>query len=166
MYLSTSNLIYTLAQSGTGNCAIIVQGNGSDLTNAKGLKGRARRKMITQKMAYILIDIAKKKNDVDRQQGYWNTFHCQNRIYSAKGKFYGRYCKNRFCTLCSSIRKADIINRYLPIIATWTQPYFVTLTTRALSRTRLRKRIGDLNRGFEINQPVVQKGTVGARAKS
>jgi hypothetical protein len=106
--------------------------------------------MITQKTIYSLIDVANKKGHAEKAKSYWNTFHCQNRIYSSDGKYYGLYCKNRFCTLCCSIRKADIINRYLPVIATWQEPYFVTLTAKALQKTRLSKRVRDLNRGLCI----------------
>lgn len=147
----------TLAQTGTGfvtetpgKSLIIVNRNGSTLTDGKAKQGRAKRKMITQKMIFNLINVAKKKEDAERVQGYWNTYHCQNKIYTANGKLYGQYCKNRFCTLCCSVRKADIMNRYLPVIATWPEPYFVTLTAKALPKTNLSKRIRDMNRGFRI----------------
>jgi hypothetical protein len=146
----------TLAQTGTINKeigtgkVIIVNGKGSDLANDKALKGRAKRKMITQKMIFSLIDVARKKEDREKMDSYWNTFYCQSKIYTADGKLYARYCKNRFCTLCCSIRKADIINRYLPTISEWPEPYFVTLTAKSLPKTRLSKRMQDMNRGFRI----------------
>ena len=52
----------TLVQSETGllgKGAIIVNGNGTDLVDDKAIKGRAKRKMITNKMTLSLIDIAK-----------------------------------------------------------------------------------------------------------
>ena len=101
-------------------------------------------------MIYSLIDVAKKNEDVEEGKSYWNAYHCQNRIYSADGKFYGPYCKNRFCTLCCSIRKADIMNRYLPIISKWPEPYFVTLTAKAVKAKSLDKRVRDMNRGLRI----------------
>lgn len=89
--------------------------------------------MITNKMALSLIDVAKENKDFDRLKGYWNTYHCQSKIYTANGKLFGRYCKNRSCLLCCSIRKADIMNRYLPIIKTWEDPHFVTITAKSVS---------------------------------
>ena len=66
-------------------------------------------------MALSLIDVAKENGDVEREKAYWNTYYCQNSVITANGRLYGKYCKNRFCTLCCSIRKAEIINKYLLI---------------------------------------------------
>ena len=59
----------TLVQSGTGlsgKGAIIVNGNGTDLLNDKAKKGRAKGKMITNKMTLSLIDVVKESKDFDR----------------------------------------------------------------------------------------------------
>jgi hypothetical protein len=141
----------TLAQSGTetfGKPAIVLTGIGSDLNNGKALKGRAKRKLITQKMMLSLLDVANKKGDSQNKKSYWNTYHCQNKIHTAKGKLYGKYCKNRHCTLCCCIRKADIINRYLPVIENWEEPYFVTLTIRSVPRYKLKPVMNSMLKGF------------------
>lgn len=146
-------LFYRLGQNGTnkmGQKQAIVTGNGSDLNNSDGLKGRAKRKTITQAMILSLMDVAKQKGDTEKQNSYWNTFYCQSNIISAEGKFYDKYCKNRFCTLCCSIRKAEIINKYLPIIKEWQEPYFVTLTVKSCKANRLKVMIGKLLQGFSI----------------
>ena len=143
--------IYTLAQSetaGIGQSIQIVCGNGSDLADQKALKGRAKRKMITQKMILSLVDVADGKRDLNQIKSFWNSYHCQSSIISSNGRYYGRYCKNRYCTLCCSIRKATIINKYLPVIENWEDPYFVTLTAKSLSSKNLHKRMKDMNRGF------------------
>lgn len=154
---SSGSSLNTLAQTGTGDGsgaigkqAIIVNGRGSDMKDGEVMKRKAKRKMVAQKLNFSLIDIAGKKKDTVRQKSYWNTFHCLNKIYTANGKMYGRYCKNRNCPLCCSIRKADIINHYLPIIATWPEPYFVTLTAVSVRKGILYKRIKNLNRAFSI----------------
>ncbi len=146
--------IYTLAQNGTGKVVksngkpqIIVSGNGSELTNPES---RAKRKLITQKMTLSLIDVVRAKGEPERKQAYWNTFHCQNKIVSSGGKLYGIYCKNRFCAVCCGNRKADIVNRYLPILNTWEDPFFVTLTAKSVSAKSLKKRMKDMIRGFRI----------------
>lgn len=89
-------------------------------------------------MALSLIEVAQKKEHYEKIKSYWNTYQCQNKVYSFDGRLYGKYCKNRFCTLCSSIRKADIINRYYPVLSTWNEPYFVTLTVKACKAPRLK----------------------------
>lgn len=141
----------TLVQSGTaslGKGVALVTGKGSDIRNKSVLEGRAKRKLITQTMILSLIDVAKAEGDYESIQSYWNTFHCQNRLITSNGKAYTNYCKNRFCTVCLSIRKADIINRYLPVISQWEEPYFVTLTFKACPSSLLENRIDAVYRAF------------------
>ena len=145
--------IYTLGQNGTVQVKqkqIIVSGKGSDLSNTEALKGRAKRKTISQSMVLSLMDVAKQKGDDDKQNSYWNTYYCQNKIIITDGKLYGKYCKNRFCTLCCSIRKAEIINSYLPTIKEWKEPYFVTLTIKSCKANRLKLMIGKVLQGFSL----------------
>jgi hypothetical protein len=118
------------------------------LSNDKALKGRAKRKTITQSMVLSLMDVAKQKGNNENQNSYWNTYYCQNRVIVNDGKLYGKYCKNRFCTLCCSNRKADIINKYLPNIKEWGDPYFVTLTVKACKGNKLNVMVSKVLEGF------------------
>ena len=127
---------------------LVVFGNGTDGNNEKALKGRAKRKLITQKLMLQLIDIAKEKGADDRFKAYWNTYHCQSNLISADKRFFGRYCKNRFCNICNSIRKAELINKYFPIIKTWKESKFMTLTVRAVSGNQLYKRVRTIKKKF------------------
>ena len=150
----------TLAQSETAHLqkpVLIVNGNGAELSDSNGLKRKAKRKVITQSVVISMIDIEKENGNTEMEKSLWNTYHCQNKIHSANGKIYGKYCKNRFCTLCSSIRKASLINKYLPIVKTWEKPYFVTLTARAISLKSLKRRMSDMNRGFRLISSKLRK---------
>lgn len=150
----------TLAQSETAHLqkpVLIVNGNGTELSDSNGLKRKAKRKVITQSVVISMIDIEKENGNIEMEKSLWNTYHCQNKIHSANGKIYGKYCKNRFCTLCSSIRKADLINKYLPIVKTWEKPYFVTLTAKAVPLKSLKKRMSDMNRGFRLISSKLRK---------
>jgi plasmid rolling circle replication initiator protein Rep len=147
--------IYTLVQSGTNllpknNKNVIVSGNGTDSLDNPSLINRARRKTISRAVILMLIDIAKEKGDNERVQQYWNSYHCQSKIYCSENKLYGNYCKNRFCTVCCAIRKADIINRYFPTIKQWQQPYFITLTVKAVKAHNLNRWIKGMNRAFKL----------------
>lgn len=136
----SGSLLDTLAQIRTGETGkpfVLVSGQGSDLKNTAGLMNRAKRKIMTQKMVLSLIDVATRKKKPDRVRAYWNTYHCQNRIVTSEGRLHGKYCKNRFCTLCLSIRKATIINKYLPHLKTWNDCHFVTLTLKSIPASQL-----------------------------
>lgn len=145
--------IYTLAQSRTNNTpkpTRIVTGKGSDLSNGSVAESRGKRKFLTIQMTLALIDVAKEKKNSKIEKMLWNSFHCQRKITSANGIIYGNYCKNRCCTVCLAIRKADLINRYFPILSTWEQSYFVTLTVKSCSAKQLPKRMDKMIKGFQL----------------
>lgn len=138
-------MIYTLAQNGIEiyqinieKPAVIVSGTGSELGDDKFLKSRAKKKLITQTVALNFVSIAEKKEDHEKKQSFWNTYHCQSKLTVVDGKMHGLYCKNRFCTICSGNRKADIINRYLPTVKGWKEPYFLTLTVKSCTAENLK----------------------------
>lgn len=143
--------MYTLANNETNKPRqkqVIVNGVGSDLSKKEALEGRAKRKTITQSMMLQLIKVAEETEDTEMLKGFWNTYYCQKKVITANGKLYGDYCKNRFCTICSTIRKAEIINRYYPIIKTWEDPHFVTITIQSVKEDKLKARLESVLRGF------------------
>jgi hypothetical protein len=130
----------TLADNGTNKTRqnnVIFNGEGSDLSKKEALKGRAKRKTITQIMMLNLISIAQENGEPELEKSYWNTYYCQQNIITADGRLYGKYCKNRFCTLCCSIRKAEIMNRYYPEMKNWKDAYFLILTVKFCKANQL-----------------------------
>ena len=101
-------------------------------------------------MTLSLIDVARKKGDTDKIQPYWNAYHCQSKIIISGDRAYSNYCKNRFCTICCAIRKADIINRYYPTLSTWQDMHFVTLTVKAVKEAKLKTWIDGMLRAFKL----------------
>jgi len=95
------------------------------------------KKFITQKIALALIDIAKEEENQQFLKSYWNTSYCFDRIKTDGKKAYGNYCRNRFCLCCSANRKADLINKYFPIVTSWHSPHFLTLTRKSFSADEL-----------------------------
>jgi hypothetical protein len=135
----------TLAQKGTPpiisevpNQTYLLRGNGTDIRNKTLLQKRARRKRTTQLIIPMLVEYASKKGDFERVKSYWNTYHCHEKLHSSDGTLYGKYCKNRWCTLCLAIRKATLINKYHVVLKEWENPYFVTLTIRAIPASKLK----------------------------
>lgn len=152
----SGKVINTLAQSGTDKVKKkkvkppkTVWGKGTDGTNTERMQRRAERKMKTYKLMPALADVARARDEQERETAYWNTYHCQRRVIESNNRLYGDYCKNRFCPICSAIRKADIIKRYMPVITTWKQPYFVTLTAKAVKAGALKERIYRMLRSFD-----------------
>lgn len=147
--------IYTLVESATVNNTnnaqmAVVNGAGTDIADNSALLNRAKRKVITRKMILSLIDVAKKEEDYEFIKSYWNTYHCQNKVTVSKNKLYSNYCKNRFCTICCAIRKADTINRYIRTLSKWQDVHFVTLTVKAVKVRSLQKWIDGMFRAFKL----------------
>ena len=125
-------------------------GIGSDIKDQSVLFNKAKRKMVTQKVVRELIIIAQKRGDKEMEKSLWNTYYCLNEIIVSDHKLYGSYCKNRICTTCNSIRKAKIINKYLPVIESWANPQLVTLTARSCYAKNLNSLINAIERPFKI----------------
>ena len=125
-------------------------GSGSDLSDTKSSKFRAKRKLVSQASNLGLIEAVETKGEPERKQTYWNAYRCQDRLTAYNGRVHGKYCKTRFCTLCISNRKADLINRYLPELKTWDAPYFITLTARSIPAKKLKKWVSGFKEAFEI----------------
>jgi hypothetical protein len=59
---------------------------------------------------------------------YASTLRCAGELMQEGVKVQGKYCRQRWCLVCNRIRTAKLIGAYLPEMATWTDPHFVTLT--------------------------------------
>lgn len=143
----------TLAQLGTNNKKALKKGvcgccpeddfklnKGTSIKDKKSLQNRAKRKFLSTSLSLNLVDIAKSKRDNTQDfekynieqrdiKSFWNMYHCSKHLEAINGRITGKYCKNRLCLVCNSIRTAVLMNRYDPIIESWGDDvYFVTLT--------------------------------------
>lgn len=149
-------------QSGTAKSENITQsvevsGVGLDITDEDKLKKRAKRKIITNKIMLPLIDVAKSKGDFDRVKQYWNTYHCQGKLIRSGEFVFGKFCKNKCCTVCTAIRKAELINKYHPVLAGWEDMYFVTLTIKACKEDKLKNLFNAMYKAMSITLNRIKK---------
>lgn len=93
-----------------------LSGIGSDIKDQSVLFNNAKGKYVTQQIAREIITVAKNRGEKGMEKSFWNTYYCLIDIVVSDHKIYGSYCKNRICTTCNSIRKAKMINKYLPVI--------------------------------------------------
>jgi hypothetical protein len=100
-------------------------------------------------MMLNLITIAQENGEPELEKSYWNTYYCQQNTVTADGRLYGKYCKNRFCTLCCANRKAEMINRYYPILKDWKEAYFIALTVKACKAHQLKPYIEIMLKTFQ-----------------
>ena len=109
-----------------------------------------KKKWITLMTCLALIEVAKESGESEWEKRYRNSYYCLDNIKTQNGQAHGLFCKNRFCLVCASIRKGTFINKLLPEIQKWEEPYFVTLTSKSQPRMNLRKWMEGMSRSFEL----------------
>lgn len=118
--------------------------------NTKNLVKKARKKYFSYHLAKYLYKLKK-----PLEKSYKNTLYCASILEQEEGKITTKYCKNRWCLVCNSIRTAKLINGYLPVINEFKEPYFVTLTVPTCGKRDLHNRIKKLQ---EIWTKIVKVG--------
>jgi hypothetical protein len=106
---------------------------------------RARVKYLTTALTLRLASIEGSK----LTKSYWNTFYCSSILQKKGDDLTGKYCKNRWCLVCSRIRTAQLIKQYLPLLQTWPEKQFVTLTIPNCPGDQLEATIAQMKSGFD-----------------
>jgi hypothetical protein len=135
----------------------LLQGQGSPLSNIKAVKRRAKTKAITKALNLALIEVAKETGARDMEKTYRNAFYCQDIIATADNRMYAPLCKNRSCTYCAGVRKAELINKYFPTIKQWEQVYFLTLTTPSVKAADIKSTFKKMNELFRLINAKLRK---------
>jgi hypothetical protein len=110
----------------------------------------------TKPLATRLVEAAK-RNSSPLQKSYRNTIYCNATLSQEGGKIVGTYCGNRWCWNCVRIRTALSINKYLPILKTWTDVHSVTLTVRNVPGDELRATIEQMLAGFTAAKRAIKR---------
>jgi plasmid rolling circle replication initiator protein Rep len=150
----------TLAQLGTNdeNSTFPDVQSLTSVDDTQALKKRARRKYLTNGYVGALVDATKENEDSTLRKAYWNTYHCARTLtLKSDRKISGKYCKNRWCLVCNSIRTAELIKRYNPILADWQDKYFVTLTIPNIEAQDLPEAVELMQKTFSKLQGRIKK---------
>ena len=122
----------------------------TEFGDKKTLTKRAKRKALSYALLMGLIRAAEHDKTTGKRsllQSYWNSYHCTAVLQRHTcGKVTAKYCKNRWCLVCSAIRTAQNIIQYLPVIESWSNAQLVTLTERNMSADRLSERLKTMHR--------------------
>jgi hypothetical protein len=113
----------TLAQLGTELENPLILSPLTDVRNGSALVKRARAKYMTRAVVVRLASL-----DSPLSKAYWNSFHCCSTLVKTGDKIAGKYCKNRWCLVCNRIRTARLIQSYQPVLSSWPDKHFLTLT--------------------------------------
>ena len=135
----------------------LVQGEGSPLNNPKALKRRAKTKAISKALNRALIEVAKETGARSMEKAYRNAWYCQNVITTADNRMHAPLCKQRSCTYCCGVRKAELINKYFPVIRQWEKVYFLTLTTPSVPAAEIKATFKKMHRLFRLINAKLRK---------
>jgi len=113
------------------------------------LKGRQKNKALSKHLA---LEMVNKVPSSKLKKAYWNTYYCSENIeYKANEKeVNSHYCKNRFCLVCNRIRMGINISEFLPIVASWNEIGFVTLSTVNCIEGQIRNQITEYMKVLEL----------------
>lgn len=130
----------------------------------KTLQKKAKKKYLSKGIAYHLYY----ETDSPLRKSYQNSIYCADVLAPNKTqtKLTSKYCKNRWCPLCSSIRIAMLIEGYGPQLKQLNEPYFVTLTAPTVPAEELPERIEQFGKSFRQivnNYKARKKGMKGIR---
>lgn len=118
------------------------------ISDRQTLLKRARRKYLSSHLSVELTEHAKSVNSI-LEKSYRNSIYCCKTLSSTPdGGITGNYCKTRWCLICNSIRTAQHIIAYSPIISSWSNPHFVTLTEKNCKADCLSDRITAMQKIF------------------
>jgi len=107
------------------------------------LKKKARKKYFS---AGISLNLIRYNPDSILIKSYWNTFHCSASLFKrAENDYRTKYCKNRWCPTCQSIRVAKLIIEYSEALNNLQDTYFITLTKPTVIAEDLPARIKYMN---------------------
>jgi hypothetical protein len=113
---------------------------------SKAIKS-ARSKYFGQRLAVNILSVVP---DSPLKDAYWDMYHCASiKERNEEGKYISKYCRRRHCPTCSRIRTADLIKTYLPILTTWKDAQFVTLTAPTIFAEELSEEIDRRLKAFQ-----------------
>lgn len=94
--------------------------------NKKAALKKARKKYFSYGLAVNLANLSPRPKLF---HSYLNTLACaKTLVVDEQGIAHSKYCKNRWCPLCQSIRIAKLIDGYKGQLEQYPELYFVTLT--------------------------------------
>lgn len=84
------------------------------------------------------------------RKSYRNTMYCASVLMPTEKGLRAKYCKNRWCPTCQSIRIAKLICGYASQLDEMCDPYFVTLTAPTVSAGELEQRIKEFGSTWRL----------------
>lgn len=144
MFPMTDAPLDTLAQ--------LVTDSPNEPKNLAHLVKRARAKTFTAPLSVKLASL-----NSDLKKSYWNSYYCNQSLTQDGNKITGRYCNNRWCSVCNRIRTAKLIIGYKNPLSELEDKQFVTLTLPNCTEEELRPTIDFMNKTVKTIQDTIKQ---------
>jgi Replication protein len=116
------------------------------------LAKRARAKTFTAPLSVKLASL-----NTDLKKSYWNSYYCNDTLKQEGNKITGKYCNNRWCSVCNRIRTAKLIVGYKKPLEELKDKQFVTLTLPNCKGEQLRETIDFMLKTCKTTQEFFKK---------
>jgi Replication protein len=113
---------------------------------------RARAKTFTAPLSVKLASL-----NTDLKKSYWNSYYCNDTLKQEGNKITGKYCNNRWCSVCNRIRTAKLIVGYKKPLEELKDKQFVTLTLPNCKGEQLRETIDFMLKTCKTTQEFFKK---------
>lgn len=123
------------------------------ITSESALRKRQVRKAITFEISQKLMNL-----DSPLYSQYKRSSNCGTAIkVLSDGSTQSWYCGKRWCTVCSAIRQAEMIEGYLPALNKMAEPFLVTLTVPAVKAEELKTTVKQMPKVFTLIKDNMRK---------
>lgn len=131
----------------------------NDQTRQKFIN-RQKAKAISVGVLFKLVDL-----DSPLKKSYWNTYHCNEYLFQHGNKVKTKYCGQRWCSVCSRIMTAKMVNQYGPELRKFKDLQFITLSATNVVGDDLSNEIDRFNTIWRKIYKRLKKKTSGYEVK-
>lgn len=113
------------------------------------LNKRAERKAVTSSQINQLLKLdSPLKNQYERTSRCNEVIFLKEHTLTGEQKVTANYCGKRFCSVCSAIKTAEMINGYFTPISQMPDLHFITLTVKAVKAKQVKSKIREMIKTF------------------
>lgn len=113
------------------------------------LDKRAERKAITSSQINQLLKLdSPLKNQYERTERCNQILFLKQNLVTGEEKVTANYCGKRFCSVCSAIKTAEMMNGYFEPVSNLKDLHFLTLTVKSVKADRVKSKIREMIKTF------------------
>jgi len=129
----------------------------------KTLYKTVRKKSFQNHYLPHLVAFSQQEKNTYWEKRLWGVYHCAENLYIEQGQYKNHRCKKRECLICQGYTTRERIAKYLPVLRSFNDLQFVTLTVPNIGAHQLRQTIKQMTGVFRATLDVLRKQGFGVR---